>query len=460
MPVSSTHPEYDKYAAEWQRNQIAFDGEMAIKDNAKEFYPEFTPSDPERYDAVIKSSYFKEVTSRTVIGLQGSVFRKDPTFELPARLAYMAEDADGMGNSLIQMAKSSFNQAMLKGREILLVDMPPVPAGATSDQVQALNLRPAICKYTAESVINWKTVRIGSKTLLSMLVLKETYDAGHEDEYTENTQTRYRVYRLMKDGVWVSLHDSGGKSIGEPYQPLMSDRSPWRIIPAVFIGSESNTTNVDKPPISGVASINIAQYRNIVDHEENLHMHGQLTAGVTSDMSNAQWQEIHGSGFRLGSHVVQFLGQNGGFHQLQVPENSALANAIKEKDDTMVMLGARLITPITANETVDGVAMRAGAETSILNTVVGNISEAYEQALEYAGMFIGADSEAVKFQLNTEFFALNLPPQAIMAIIQLRDMGDIAQSDLRNLLRKSDLLSQDRTDEEIDNEVAQNPPGL
>ena len=127
MPVSSTHPEYDKYVAEWQRNQIAFDGEMAIKDNAKDFYPEFTPSDTERYDAVIKSSYFKEVTSRTVIGLQGSVFRKDPTIELPARLAYMAEDADGMGNSLIQMAKSSFNQAMLKGREILLYQTVTLP---------------------------------------------------------------------------------------------------------------------------------------------------------------------------------------------------------------------------------------------------------------------------------------------------------------------------------------------
>ncbi|MDX1398953.1 MAG: hypothetical protein R3204_10540, partial [Oceanospirillum sp.] len=278
MPVSSTHPEYDKYVAEWQRNQIAFDGEMAVKEHSEMFYPMFVPKDQERYDAVINGSYFKETPARTVLGLQGSVFRKDPVINLPDALSYMLEDADGMGSSLIQMAKGSFNQVFIAGREGLLVDMPPVPEGTTNEQVASMYLRPSIVRYSPGAVINWKIVMVGSKSVLSMLVLKEDYEgADSADPYVSKTKTRYRVIQLTDAGVLVRIVDENDDDIEDPYFPLDSTRQPWKMIPFVFIGSESNTPACDKPPLSGIASIALAQYRNIVDEEENLHMHGQLT---------------------------------------------------------------------------------------------------------------------------------------------------------------------------------------
>ena len=72
---------------------------------------------------------------------------------------------------------------------------------------------------------------------------------------------------------------------------------------------------------------------------------------------------------------------------------------------------------------------------------------------------MGADEEAIDVSLNRDFFDSKLTPQEIMAIIQLGDTQLIAPSDQRTMMRTGRIeIDSDRTDEEIDADISDNPP--
>ena len=71
---------------------------------------------------------------------------------------------------------------------------------------------------------------------------------------------------------------------------------------------------------------------------------------------------------------------------------------------------------------------------------------------------MGGNKDLVQFSLNRQYFDTKLTAQEIMVIMQAADRGDIAQSDVRDNLKRGGYLSETRTDEEIDSEAEIQPP--
>lgn len=94
---------------------------------------------------------YTNVSSRTRNALVGAVFRNDPTYELPPEIEYMAENANGAGLSLTQMAKQTVGNLVEVGRHGIMVDYPPAPEGLSAEESQ--QYRAKIVTYTAESII-------------------------------------------------------------------------------------------------------------------------------------------------------------------------------------------------------------------------------------------------------------------------------------------------------------------
>ena len=99
------------------------------------------------------------------------------------------------------------------------------------------------------------------------------------------------------------------------------------------------------------------------------------------------------------------------------------------------------------------------AATSVLAICVANISEAYTRALMWCALYMGV-SENVAYQVNQEFVELAADPQMIAALVQLWQQGGFAKVDLRAYLRRMGLIAPERTDQQIDNELAEQPDGL
>ena len=452
MPVSTIHPEYSAMSDDWAMTRDAANG--IDKKNGRKYLPVFSPADPDRDAALLLRAYYLGFTGRTREALVGAIFRVDPEINVPAELEYMLNDSDGDGQSLKQVSKRQCSDLLTVGRYGFLVDYPQIPKGAGKDKeaIDALNLKASILSYDAESIINWKTKRLGGVNVLCMVVLREKIEIV-VDKYESGSETAYRVLALDDEGYYFSVVvDEEGEALEEPVSPTDKDGNNLSFIPFVFNGAIDNKPSADLPPLKPLAIVNIAHYRNSADFEENLFMHGQLTLGISSKMSGDDFNASNPNGVQVGARKGHFLGEGGSFTTATVPANTGLREALQDKEDQAVSIGARLITQKSATITAEAAAINSSSETSVLHTLAGNASEALQTAIKYATFFMGGDPKEVAFTLNTDFFDTKLDPQSIMAMIQLANRGDVAQSDVRGILRRAKIIPQNRTDDEIDDE--------
>lgn len=460
MLVATEHPDYQKNKAGWKRNRDAISGQEAIKAGRELYLPKPNPADKTkensaRYENYLERALWYAAPERTQNSLVGFVFRKGPEKQvLVPQIEYISEDADGAGVSLEQLCKEVVGELLAVGRVGMLVDFPaPRGEGIPTAEDDMTNARHAhISIYPTESIINWKEEKRGAEMVKTLIVLAEMKDVS-KNRFEHKLEQCYRVLSLDDGGYVQEVLDGKGNVIEGPFHPVNAEGNRWQIIPMEIAGAKTNRLEVDKAPMTHLCNHAVAFWQTSADHRENLHIHGQLTLGVTSSMDGKEWEECNPSGVLVGSHVGIFLGKTGGFHTATVPESSSLSEALKDLRAEMSELGAQIITKGGQAETAEAARIDAASESSVLTNVVGNASEAVEQALEWSAMFMGGNPDAIEFKLNSEFFDETLDPQTRTVMIAEMDRGLTAKTDVRAVLRKANVIDPLRKDEDIDAEV-------
>ncbi|MCG8608943.1 MAG: DUF4055 domain-containing protein [Pseudomonadales bacterium] len=462
MPVTTTHPEYDAHYAMWEQTRDCCTP-GAVKSKKTKYLPATMNAKPgkvgseenTRYESYLARATFVGITGRTLNGLIGAVFRKPATVELPAQIEYLIDDADGKGNTLEQVAKSMISNQQSLGRHGLLCDSPAGVPGMSQEEATREGIRPKICEYKAESIINWKEQ--GGKLIL--VVLKESRERS-EDKYDHDCESVYRVLEIEEGRYVQRLFDEHGEQIGEDIIPSKAGGAPWEEIPFVFPGALNNDPCVDPPPLYDMSELNLGHYRNSADFEKNLFIHSGGTLFVSSKLSADEWKTMNPNGITVGADAGHFLGDAGSATLLQLEPAQATDEAMKRKEEQMIAIGAKLIDKGAINETAEAARINATSETSVLDTIVGNGEDAIVRCLQWCAEFQGADPESIKYELNKEFFDRSVDPQTIMAGIQLYDRGIIAKPDMVSAARRAKLVDSDRTDEEIEDDIDTNGPTL
>lgn len=431
-------------------------GQRIVKKGGARYLPVPNPDDESeenvaRYNAYLMRAVFYNVTQRTLSGLVGEVFARDPVAEIPTSLDIVAEDADGSGLTLTQLAKRACRLTLSKGRAGLLADYPAVAEGVSKADVERGDVQPTITVYDAVDVVNWRTKRFKSKLYLTLVVLKEKYD-DEDDGFTVVKKEQYRVLRLVEGVYTVAIYRDGGVFI-EPVTPTDAKGETFDTIPFTFIGSENNDAEIDHPPMLDLAQINVAHYHNSADYEEGVYMCGQPTpvfAGLTQD-----WVDnVMGGQVRLGSRGGVMLPSGGSAELMQMAANTAAFEAMEHKERQMVALGAKLVEQKQVQRTATEADIENAGETSVLSSVAKNVSAAMKFVLEVCARFAGdADAEII-YELNTDFSVAHMSSQDRAQLISEWQGGAVTYSEMRAALRKSGIatLDDDEARDEIDAE--------
>ena len=77
--------------------------------------------------------------------------------------------------------------------------------------------------------------------------------------------------------------------------------------------------------------------------------------------------------------------------------------------------------------------------------------------MNWSLLFTGGTGSCL-VELNKEFYDKTMDPQLLMAQIQLLDRGVIAIKDIRDRLRSNGEIKKERTDDDIDNDIADTMP--
>ena len=401
----------------------------------------------ERNNAYRDRAIFFSATARTLEGLLGMAFANNPVESLPAPLAALSSNVDGAGLSLSQQAQGALAATLALGRHGLLVDY----------QSTAL-----IKSYTAESIINWRT----ESGRLTMLVLQECAEIPEDDGFGVDVVNQYREFRLIngrcvvrlwRDGDLVPMLGADGLYIYE--FELKTLIGPLGVIPFVFVGSKNNDANIDKPPMLALAEVNIGHYRNSADYEDSVFWSGQSQPYITGidDAESA-------AGIKMGPRSPIMLPQGGAFGYAQPGINSMVFEAMTQKERQMLALGARLIDSSAKTMTATQNNNESKVSMSILSACAENVSAAYRQAIGLCAMFLGIKltSEELHsaYKITPDYAGPVMDSQAVIALTAAWQSGVIALPDLRDYLRSSGVIAQERTNELIDADIELQGPAL
>lgn len=442
--VGYTRPEVVSLLPRWTLIRDALSGDKAVKDAGEVYLPVPNPTDksPEnhaRYESYKRRAIYYNVTARTLKGLTGQVFARDPVLELPDVLSVMEDDVDGGGLSLDQQSRKALSIVLAMGRAGILVDYPKTDGAPTTvAALQSGDIRPNICLYEPWDIINWRVATVGGKKLLTLVVISERMIID-DDGYEAKQDNYYRVLRLVNSAyqseIWYWSQDNNAFVLDEITNPTDASGKPWTEIPFTFIGSENNDPVPDLPPMYDMAILNMGHYRNSADYEEACFICGQPTPYFTG-LTEAWVTTVLKGEIQLGSRAAIPLPENATAGLLQAMENTMPMEAMVHKETQMVALGAKLVEQQQVQRTATEAGMDAAAETSLLATSAKNVSEAYTAALKWASQFVGELVDDLSYELNTDFDISRLSSLDLTALVATWQANGITFAEMRDNLKR------------------------
>ena len=466
MPVTDTRSEYSAMLPKWQRCRDCFEGQDAVKARGTEYLPALAShTSPAgqglspHYVGYLKRAVFYNATRRTVQGLAGAIFQKPVSLTGHEVVAADLEDVTLAGASLEAFALDMGVEELIVGAYGILVDF--AEAGA----------RPCWVLHRAENVVNWKTARVGGREILTLVVLRESYEEQPSDEALEGekpadadpfeacVEEQYRVLRLAplspggvpvyQVSVWREVEESapgsggakGTRWVEQPKLRRIPTRGgdPLEFIPFVF------DPLLPAPPLLDLVDMNLAHYRNSAHLEHGLHFVGvpQLVVIGANVQVDAQGNPRP---LKFGPQEAILLDQGGDAKILQA--NGELLGALERADDKkrklMATLGARLLEEQPASaETATGFLGRHAGEQASLRTIVRELSRDLTKALRIHIWWSAAgrttespDQIQATVALNDEFLTIKASPAELAQWMELLQAGKISEATFYDLLQR------------------------
>lgn len=472
MTVAYQHVDYAAKLPVWQRCRDVAAGSDAVHAAGSLYLPQLKDQDNVDYDNYKTRAVFYNATWRTIVGLQGMLFRKPPVVTVPTTVTTMLDDVTQAGQPLQIFALEAAEELLITGRLGLFVDYPVVDTTATTAaDAKALNIRPLMKSYKAESITNWKTRQYKNQTVLSLVVLMEKACLPGDDEFENVYETQYRVLDL------VDIEDDAGKVTttyrvrvmkvmeiaGVVTDVVLSTAIPvldgkaLDFIPFYFIGVDDMSWDIDNPPLVDLVDVNLSHYRTTADYEHGCHFTGLPTPVITGYVpaepgsklyigSTAAWMFPNPM---AKASYLEFTGQG-----LQVLENN-----LEAKEMRMAVLGARMLEVQGKGvESADTAAIHRAGEQSMLTSMGETISLGIQKALKVFCQFANADDSGVTFKLNDDFFPMPMDALTLTALIAGWQNSAYSFETLHDNLKQADIVSLDSTAQEELAKIKANPP--
>lgn len=455
--VETTHPEYDKNIAHWQRidDVINSDVNQYLRNVGKsERCPKYGSERQKEYE---DGAILMNFTDNTREGMLGMIFMNDPQIDLPPNLEYLETNCDGNGLTLKQQSQEAVDQDVRKGRGGLLAEFPTTETTPSLEQIQNGVTVPYILNYNAQDIINWRTRRIGSVNKLVMVVLREKVDLSETDTltsaYYENVDCyQYRALMLDMEGYYYqrvySLNEKDWIA-GEDVYPKQNGQR-MKELPFYFYGSKNNDFTVDPAPLLSIVDLNIGHYRNSADSEESIHLTSQamLVIAPGSNMNPKAWLEANPDGVKVGSRSGLNVGDGGSAQFIQAPDTSAASNGMIDKENKAVAIGAQLITP-SQQITAESARIQQGSNASVLSNISTNVTSAFRKAITQCSAYLGNPNPEFDFELNNDFFMDKMSAQERAQWVSEIQIGISPKTLYYKRLRETGEYPDDWKDEDI-----------
>jgi hypothetical protein len=442
-----THPEYTKMQLKVKETRTCIAGEFFVKDAGLDLLPhpssvDSSSSDAKiRYEIYIKNAEWDAYPAQTLKSLTGRMKFDSADVELPERISYLIESADGDGLSLNGMMHSTASEILQVKWQCLVVDYQglsdlPLEELSLAD-VRRLNPRSTIKAYTRENVINWHYDRVNGTMQLVYIMLREI-GYRFETENAVRTQVEsFLVLALDENGNYYQQKITkvlNGSLIEGEMEPVTVGGSPLKWLPVLFPSDEELTAGklpMELGYLSPICDMALARYRMSAEYKETMrnlppttYTSGWRANGMDDFASNNEGRRF----IMTGSGAVNNMPEGvtvdvvGVYAQIEPYERYFERNTAQARQ-----LGAVIPEDSTGNKTATEVATNSAEQNARLSGTADSIEACYIRACLYCGMFEGLwspdaieeNSYQIKIELRRDFTATKLTADEVRVIMEL-----------------------------------------
>jgi uncharacterized protein DUF4055 len=464
-----TNPWYDSQLAVWTFLQDMLDGQDAVKAKREVYLRAEPAEDPQDYSRRLDRSVFFEDYRDCVVNLTGISFRKPVTLsdDVPVEIRGLqevrdketgevkqepkeglAENIDNAGTHINVFLQRVFQDGFF-GHTFIVVDMPPKTENSTNaagvttaqDQLKA----GARAYWTQRSVVdtlNWRVAVINGQTMLTQITFQECTKEP-DGMFGEVEVTRWRVYRINELGnaEWQIWEQTGE---GDDIEILMTASAeirtkqgkPLKRLPVAVHYGEYEGFLKSRPPLKGIADINLAYYQKYSDLSNIEH----YTCAVTLCLIGVDDQQPNRT---LGGNCVITIPTIGGdakFLTVDGDSIPALERDLQNLEKRMVHKGLDFVqeehrVPTTATEVLLSYSQR----TSKLAMMTQNLINCAEEALSITAEMEGLP-EGGSVSLGVDESALSLSPEEIDKYSLMNERGQLTLRTLWAMMARADKL--------------------
>ena len=488
MAIDTQHPDYRRWLPEWQRMRNVLAGQSSMRLAAEEYLRRpMGMTDDTEWKRYVEATPFFEASTRTLEGLAGLAFYRDPQFDLPESMKPFLADATGDGVPFQQFVEKVFEEVLAVARVGVMVEMPVAdPTIRTLRDQERSGRRPFLRRYNAETVFNWATSEVNGSIQLTEVRLAEIetekvgeWDTRHRrrirvlqlDKLVNNVtvqptvswQYRQRIF-VHKD--WINDEDGvveGSAVTGAPAQtttveaaaawseldPIVPkmDGNALAYIPFWIINPSDQSADVVRPPLLGLANININHFNTSAALENALFWSGNPQPYIAGlDPDGAETFTVGSSEawiFKDANTKVDFL-------SFSADGLASLEKRLDRLEQHMAILGAKMLSPDKAGvEAAETARIHRQGEISVLASICGSVSRSMTDVAAVATKWDGKDSANVLVKIFTAFYDQTISAEDALSYMKLWQAGVIDIHDLLALLKKGQIVEGSKTIEDI-----------
>lgn len=439
--------DYANWRLIWLAIRHAMIGEVEIKKHGTEYLPRPDGMDDSQYSAYLDRAVFYNMVYRTVTGLTGSVFRRDPRLmKAGPKLRELSKRISKDGLSLTLFSKVITQEMISTGRYGVLVD---------KTDADSLTAKPYLAGYTCENILDWTTTEIEGRDEFDYILLREfvvdrrLYEMVGDQLVANATYgqlfTHYRVLRLLyneSEARWeyrqelYARHAADADMTEEAIitTPLVFG-VPMKRIPFRFFNPTTNLGEIEKPPILDILTLNLSHYKSYAQLE-----HGRFyTANPVYYVTGGQEDDE----YHIGPSVVWEIGngEKAGIIEFNGSGMKSLENALAQKETQVASLGGRLIGDSnTAGQSDNQIKLKDRNEASLLLNVTTVLNTNFSELLIILSQWMNEDTTGLEFRVNQDFLIDQAAAREFRAITMMYQAGILPIEIIYEYFLKADVI--------------------
>jgi len=420
---------WDRLQGQYHLIRDCLDGEDAVKDQGQLYVPKPEGMSAQNYTHYLDRACFYGAPEMTLRALVGLALRKDPVIKLPPRLEPMRLNATYENAPMQVLVEDMVREVATMGRFGILLDFPA--DGASANSV------PHISTFQAETIEDFSTGFVDGRKVLTRVHLAS-------DEQWEDSDVTYEL--ILEAGVYqfrrfIRDQHKTRVDVGDNHIPTVNGK-PLDHIPFLMVSHEGLRPEHVSPPFLSLCKVAISHFKNSADREHAIFLTASPTPWVAGSIPANKVPT------QIGSGAVWTLpeGTEVGMLEFTGAGVAAMKEIMEEKSETMISLGARMLSStVNRNETLGTATQRTRSELALLHGVVVSVEAGLNRLLRLAAEWVGDDPDAASVSLSRDFIESAMEPKMIEQQMKLYLSGIISRASLHENLQKGEIVRADRS---------------